>query len=573
MDYGEGLDYGKPDQRNRWDNEQRYVLCCLFRFFKRTRIGYRDVFNKIFENHLRGLNITNGLAATTIDTQWHDMRRHGDPIWSEVHVNTPFDKQGVWSYVIQRIRDTARAHGMELKEKEFDNINTSTFSLKTRRTLSSQGLRVPSICTGNGRVCFWCVCEGHPLVNSEVKAEPESEHRDRPKLLWRWSNVDSQGVNTPKVFLAGYFADTDMSYRTASDFSQTEIDYFIRNHVSIAQNASPLISTFKSPRAPIHRALRAQEGALISIIDPLLLGTELFSAKYQVKRLKIRIKGYDGRGEWLIWGKIPTPAVVCSFKLTRLMAIVNEDSEIRERLELEKMSTHQYLRGYLKEFYGKGHGKLDHQSGYAIGRLLGQLKVPQGYCEAVAESFARSFGFKVRNGSWDEYFRGTHGAYGMSAATSPALGANLPNTPTSLETIETDEPDDEWTIIETPCPPERRSVHTVAERNINRLIDSPVTSPVTSPAAPMPAIRFFRPMLQRWSTAPTQSSMGTPLTENNYRATDNDNVIVLDDEDDDDDDEDEDENDDDHQVLLSEITSPRENQGLHDVFAFNRDRI
>lgn len=121
----------------------------------------------------------------------------------------------------------------------------------------------------------------------------------------------------------------------------------------------------------------------------------------------IQIPGYSGIGEYLIWGEIPTPAIVCSFKITTLLQIAQENEDIGRILQLDKIASHKRVRGILRTVLSKETGSmnLNHASGVSLGRLLHFINVPQPYYQMVGEGMIRSWQLQ-KQGSWQEFCQG-----------------------------------------------------------------------------------------------------------------------------------------------------------------------
>lgn len=255
--------------------------------------------------------------------------------------------------------------------------------------------------------------------------------------------------------------------------------------------ASPFISTFKSLRAPVHRALRAREGAIVSIFDSSRLQTEAYSAQKLVKELGIKISGYRGVGEYLIWGRIPTPAIICSFTISNLVRIAEEDKEIGRLLQLGLIESFRWNRGKLHNALSNGPGKADRRSGLAIGRLLARLNLPISYAEGVARSFCYSWHFK--KGKLDDYLQGVREGYlaPMTVPTAP----ETPSSPAQPEAMLEEESDDSLATSE-----EEEG----GDDSIVPTIESPCPVPRDQRA---PKVEFFDPRVQRWSENAT--GMGT----------------------------------------------------------------
>lgn len=198
----DSLDFKKKKAHVQWNRDNQTFLCCLFHYFNRDNDAFRKVFISTYGESLK--NFDHELPFTTLSTQWHDLRRHGDPVWSEVHIESPFPAQGPLLEVVCQIKETANAIGVSLVEKEVDDIDTSKFCLnplrrqhrdkptplqtpivtpssvrtfdstllESSRTMEAvKTLFTPSqpvvirpsapepLCTAEGKICFWCFQE------------------------------------------------------------------------------------------------------------------------------------------------------------------------------------------------------------------------------------------------------------------------------------------------------------------------------------------------------------------------------------------------------------------------------
>lgn len=177
-----------------------------------------------------------------------------------------------------------------------------------------------------------------------------------------------------------------------------------------------------TPLSPIYRALKAREGAIVTIIDATKLQTPVYSAKTLVFDMNLRNGWYCGVSEYLIWGKVPTEAIVSSFKVSELEKIASEHKDIGDMLQVNKMQNFKTTVGSsrksLRTMLSKGPGKLDHDSGLVVGKLLKLLNISKTYSEGVALNFTRSWQFSM-DGSWDEFKTGLNEAFVRSSLLSP----------------------------------------------------------------------------------------------------------------------------------------------------------
>lgn len=263
------------------------------------------------------------------------------------------------------------------------------------------------LCTGGGKKCLWC--SFHQLESEDASAA--ALRTELPTLLYRWSNVDTQGVNTRKLYLSGLAAEAE--YFSPNDISAEEFKSFLSRHVHIDKVPSPFISTMMSLLAPLHRGIRSKDTAIVSIIDPNKLGTEspVFSAKDLMRRISLKVNGYyNGTGEYLVWWKIPASAIICSFKVSDLMHIAQDWPAILELMQFDTIAATQGIRGGLRRKLARGPGAVNMDTGILIGRLLCLLHIPYEYAPLVGEGIIYSWTMK-RHGLWRKFEEGIDRGY------------------------------------------------------------------------------------------------------------------------------------------------------------------
>ncbi|KAF5860246.1 hypothetical protein ETB97_001780 [Aspergillus alliaceus] len=419
--------------RNRWSTEQKLFLCCLYKFFRRDRRDFKVIFNHAFRRELIQCGFTEGVSTGPLEAMWSMMKRTDDPMWGHVRMS-PFHDRGPWFSMIERIKECAKALNITLIEKEADDIETSNFqprqesppavfepaddmdegpaTASNARALDTSAIRNPveisrhhytdlSLCTGGWKRCLWCHKEG--VKQQEVAAWI-------PPILYRWSNINSQGVNSTKMFLAGLFTD-ELEYFAPDDIEAHEFEQHIVNHVSIAKVPTPFISTFRSMLAPVHRAIKHKEGAIVTMIDPQKLPTQVFSAKELLRKIGLRIGRYTGAGEFFIWGKISSSAIISSWKISSLLQITSEHPHIESILQLGIIGAYDKAGRPLHRALEMGKGQLGHQSGLSIGELLARLQVPPQYCHLIAQGIVYSWRFNREESSWEDFIEGVNIGY------------------------------------------------------------------------------------------------------------------------------------------------------------------
>ncbi|KAL4918972.1 hypothetical protein BDW62DRAFT_210144 [Aspergillus aurantiobrunneus] len=451
----------------------RIFLCCLIKYFEEDHSVFQALFNSRFKEELEKCGFTEGKTARwpRLEARWVSMRKDGDPSWGDVHLSG-FDPEP-WLPYIAMIEETAASINMPIVRKSRDSIDSSYFTYRSPPPQLQRELPIPiydapglpdspgelSLCTAGGKVCFWCHLE---CLDPETSGSFARAHT--PRLLYRWWNVDSQGVNSKGMFVAGLFSDTSGDYFCPDDIAEDEFCHLFENHIRIKQTPSPFISTFKSLLAPIHRGLRNKEGASVSLIDAQKLNSNVYSAYDFVRKHKVKIgRTYNGAGEYLVWGTINSDAIICTFKITTLLRIAAENSDMNRLLQLDRISASQKNRKRLHQAMSKDAVYLDKQAGATVGRLLSFLEVPQEYCEIVSEGLAHSWRIKTRYNPWRDFFEGVE----LELSPVPDVNANDYNASESelysLSEISTDDADDDLDFVEdanvfpTPCPSETQN--------------------------------------------------------------------------------------------------------------------
>ncbi|OGM40487.1 hypothetical protein ABOM_011005 [Aspergillus bombycis] len=450
-------------------------------------------------------------------TQWADLKCSGDPIWGHIHLSS-FDDRDPWFPVIKRIQDCAKILGITLVEKEVDDIDTSNFQLREQslpadflsttpdadeslitpsnaRVVDITSIRSPveigrhnyqdlSLCTGGGKRCFWCYKEDVEKQETAIWIPP---------ILYRWSNIESQGINSTKLFLAGLFID-ELDYFAPNDINTKEFEQHVVNHTRPAKVPTPFISTFRSMLAPVHRAIKHKEGAIITMIDSKKLQTQVYSAQKLVRKVGLKVGKYNGGGEFFIWGKVHRSAIISSFKVSSLLQIASEHPHIESILQLDTIGTYEKAGRSLHQVLAKGPGQLDHQSGLIIGELLARLQVPQQYCHSVGQGIAYSWRLNTQKGSWQEFIGGVYSGYSsLSEINNPGTPLPAILDPDELDLLEPSS--DEDTVTEG----ESSSDNDDQESEDDPRADTPC--PVGLPTrTALPPIELFDGDSRRWIT-------------------------------------------------------------------------
>lgn len=283
-----------------------------------ARKGYRELRDKI-EDTAFSIGLTLLLRAEE-DPHLHILRgrRHRGKRFLEEHQDEESEDdglQGVLGHFVSSGSDTDS--GM-LCTRNKKCVHTKRTAHSAYRTKVS---KVPLPSPNSGRSGLTTPrTDQRAGTDVRVKAVPSFQRvsetgnklQRAPRLLYRWYNSESQGLNTPNQLRAGRFVDASCQIPTP----EWDIES-VSNHLIPEKKPSPFISFRDEMRPCMVHALHANENsnAYLTIIDfqsfltasRQRLGDDS-AARYcptLVKRfaLKLGRKGtYTGRGEWLLYG-------------------------------------------------------------------------------------------------------------------------------------------------------------------------------------------------------------------------------------------------------------------------------
>ncbi|KAJ5683590.1 hypothetical protein N7462_006755 [Penicillium macrosclerotiorum] len=342
--------------------------------------------------------------------------------------NTPTDASGRRWEFLDSVLVSSQSNSVENSPGSTDHISPQTES--------------QSLVTAHGKVCFWCEREGRLPARNDLTDKPTGEEDEEhtgtlpkmhdgsrppetpldstaevagvhsplitnlsspspmldlsgtpnlPSILYRWSNDDSQGVNTETLLLGECFAGENAGFYMPENVSQEEFLESFRLHVTNEKVKTPFISTFVGPLAPVHRALHHQKNAKVTIIDPFKVETPIYYAFPLACLTSTLKKGrWMGYGEYEIWGRVPAPAIIRCFQISDLEAIADGDSEIGKFLQLSVMRSHERCSAKLRKSLMKNTDSTADPTG-VVDRLVKSLGVPEKYRKDVASGFQRSW--------------------------------------------------------------------------------------------------------------------------------------------------------------------------------------
>ncbi|KAJ9299221.1 hypothetical protein DTO271G3_2843 [Paecilomyces variotii] len=452
------------------------------------------------------------------------------------------------------------------------------------------------LCTAGGKICMFCFKEGTETFDTVPQPEPSSPLEmtidqaalpartpsatpsatppatsEIPKVLYRYYNVDSQGWNSQKGFVAGLFMEGDRRIVPVTGYSSDEFDRMFQNHVRWHHVTTPFISTFSDLLAPVHRALRRKEGASLAVIDTKHIRQPVYSASHLIEKKGLQISDkYTGRAEYLIWGSIPEEAIVTTFKISTLQGIAQRHSDIARLLQLDGIERIKRCGKQLEEFLKKGPGRLNKECGSIVGRCLRIVKVPASLAIDLAILVAEAWMFP-KEGSMLDYIAGIEVAYGQSLAgptiyplndrvsaevvlVSESSDSESDKEENDLIREEDTPDDDDDNVLSTPCPSPRSGR---TRRELNVAVAEGDLSPfqLPTPKLSSPVMKFFdsstgtwnpdqgqqnglrvevfNPTTRAWSPLAAQTGLSSSRHPSPGQSRESP-IVVLDDDDDDD---------------------------------------
>lgn len=216
-------------------------------------------------------------------------------------------------------------------------------------------------------------------------------------VAFRFFDLDSSGLNTAGGFLAGRF--TDMENKECIDLQHTEdpvppadffSDEFVESafqHLTRVKKPTPFISLRENLLSVMHHGLISKTKACVAFVDLRYISLHQpfhfprlfpgFKISQRLKELgKVQDNFYSAYGEWLVWDRIETEAVVACFSVDRFRRYMERYPRIKIVLRLEELEKctgagdYKKYKRMLKKTALQLDLSLDRNSGTSIGHFL-----------------------------------------------------------------------------------------------------------------------------------------------------------------------------------------------------------
>lgn len=435
-------------------------LCVMLRCYTLDWEKFTEVFYIAFENNLKACGFHDGTRTQPLRSQWNHLKHWKDPIWICVN-STPLTQWAGLSLFVEMIECTAHrkvrlfaqrgvdiphllAMGKEARLERISSLSTTPTRTRIQQTppespvqiISPVRSQLPPTPESNSTVPPPLAREHLSTealtpaqspnqsinYNSTSSSSPspllpsplQSVRPDitPPPLLFRFWDENSGGMNSANKFIAGMWdQDTTAPIPDHSTIHPRIVSTLVRMHLTRINVSSAFISLSTSPLGVFHRALRAGK-ANISILDTSKMNQSHLFSVFPFLRHEPIMYGSDGKsryfgqGEWLVWGIIPSEAIITTFSTDTLFSISTEYPSIGKLLQLHLIKKAKFNRAPLTRKLGSKNVMSDVHSGRCMGQFLKLLNVPQSHISTLAMLFATKWSWRSPGDKRAAYLQG-----------------------------------------------------------------------------------------------------------------------------------------------------------------------
>ncbi|OCK78485.1 hypothetical protein K432DRAFT_457722 [Lepidopterella palustris CBS 459.81] len=232
---------------------------------------------------------------------------------------------------------------------------------------------------------------------TELTSTAQSFSRQAPTLVYRVYDERSQTQRTSHGFRAAFFGSRKRGVTNALSIDDELFEAFAEKHFwEHVKGCSPFISVTDSLLCAIVYARRSfHDGrkTRVAVMDISNLGSSTFNAADLIARLKRKgeLEGcrYKGGGEWVVWGEIPSSAIMYDFAFSELQDLASRDAAVEQTLRLQEIFANTKVY-WLHQKFAQAAIPLRSDAANAIGRVADVFGL--GYASNVQiEEFVRGF--------------------------------------------------------------------------------------------------------------------------------------------------------------------------------------
>ena len=435
--------FKRPVVKHKWTLEQKLTLSILVRWYSNNWRDKTRIFNAYFHGARLPENANRSFSENVLRAMWHDIdhKRHINSTLQTIWLNTAFSPSSSdWAVPRAALEDCAVKLDLSLQKHtslndsdtreylvneeplrpqrgtkrkrcvhsfrglSFDNESDFNYTPLHQRRLHSP-LQIPSK-AGIRRSEAQLLTP--PSSSQRINSFNQS-HLDKrlPRFAFRAFNNSSQGLNSSKGFRAGRFKEVFAIPSPPDIRSQTYRDDALRHINAVPDGSTSLISVTRNLLRALHHGCKMGSDSSIAVIDIYeversYLDNErrTFSRVQSVKGLQLNSpNGYDGSGEYLIWGEIKENAVTSCQTITQLLSnMLNKGNG--SPFYLDVISSVKYSTTARNRIKQVG-TPLTTRNGQAVGNLLKILRIPPMDLDDATYAIISDWRFyATRNGCW-----------------------------------------------------------------------------------------------------------------------------------------------------------------------------
>lgn len=268
-------------RHNIWTVGQRQAACLLYAIYANSYADLSEIFNSVFASELTLNGVQSGISPGALKSQIRDMKEgyNGHEIWKECFYTWTFDRLRIELAPIRnRIEDAGRCLGIQLRLRTvdhrglsrsghhlsrrkrkacfprgvlgdevalvFDTDEDETPCPKRKRHITETprkafGTRQPSRLTLSTALTHRLKTSGGSFLSN---AEESGYKKQVPKLLYRFSDGNSQGMTERYGVVAGLFSSSMGSIPGPDEFGGKAFEDAVRTHLEPIKRSTPFVS-------------------------------------------------------------------------------------------------------------------------------------------------------------------------------------------------------------------------------------------------------------------------------------------------------------------------------------------
>ena len=456
--------------RHKWTFEEKLTLSILVRCYGNNWYQKTCVFNAYFQGLGLPVFANHSFSENVLRAMWYDIdhKRHTNStlqaIWLNAELST---SSSAWAVIRAALENHAAAIGLSLhKYTSQDDMNTtdllvqeeaSTLQHPPKRNRCARPLQrnfienkdetekaLDDISLHQRRpysAIQMPTKAGFKQNEAQLLTPPSSSKRvklpNRPQIAknlprfgFRAFNIRSQGLNSSEGLRAGRFKGSTVIPPPPWTQTLAYSNDALRHINATPTDLTPFVSVTRNLIRAFHHGLKSASDSSIVVVD--LHKVEKhdeqhhFGRVQSVKDLNLKSPdGYNGSGEYLVWGEVPGNAVISCQSITQILSNLPNCGDGApfhvDTIRSAKYST--AARNRIKV----ARTPLTIHNGKAVGNLLRALKIPKKHLKDAVYSVIADWQFQAsRSGMWQknrEFMLGIHEGFNNVSNHTTSLGS------------------------------------------------------------------------------------------------------------------------------------------------------